>query len=346
MTPYYEDDGLRVFCGDALTVMRSLPAASVDLIATDPPYFRVKNEPWDRAWDSTDGFLAWVGDLCDEWRRLLKPNGSLYVFASPKMARRVGNVIAERFHILTDIRWAKAEGRHRRAAKAKLRSYFPASETIWFAEHYGADSMAMGEAGYAAKCEELRGFVFEPLRAYLDGERRRAGVDKADCNAACGFSRSAGGMASRHYFSRSQWRLPTREHYESLQALFNAHANGSGPVLTRPYEDLRRQYEELRRPFNVTADVPYTDTWTFPTVAPYPGKHPCEKPLAMMEHIVRASSRPGAVVLDCFAGSGTTLAAARNLGRNGIGIDLSERWCRRTVERATPALPLFADGAA
>ena len=72
----------------------------------------------------------------------------------------------------------------------------------------------------------------------------------------------------------------------------------------------------------MTADVPYTDTWTFDTVKPYPGKHVCEKPVAMLEHIITASSRPGAVVLDAFAGSGATGVAAMNLGRRFIGMEM------------------------
>src|SRR5690606_33469343 len=84
--PYYEDGAVTVFHADALDLLRSLPDGSVNLIATDPPYFRVKNEAWDRAWKSEREFLRWFGSLCREWRRVLAPNGSLYVFASPDMA--------------------------------------------------------------------------------------------------------------------------------------------------------------------------------------------------------------------------------------------------------------------
>jgi hypothetical protein len=101
--------------------------------------------------------------------------------------------------------------------------------------------MAKGEAGYEAKCDELRGFVFEPLRSYLATERDRAGTTKARLQFACtGFSHSLGGMAG-HYFSRSQWHAADREHYEWMQRLFNA--NG-GDYLRREYEDLRRETYE------------------------------------------------------------------------------------------------------
>ena len=197
-----------------------------------------------------------------------------------------------------------------------------------FAEHYGADGIAKGESGYGTKCDELRGFVFEPLRAYLDGERERAGCsvqDVAEMWRVRTGNKNRTGMAG-HWFSRVQFMPPTRENYEWLREQLNAHMNGTGPVL-------RREYEDLRRPFNVTADVPYTDVWTFPTVSSYPGKHPCEKPLAMMQHIIRASSRDGAVVLDPFMGGGTTLAAARSLGRSCVGVDMSRNWCDHTIDR-------------
>ncbi len=61
--------------------------------------------------------------------------------------------------------------------------------------------------------------------------------------------------------------------------------------------------------------------------------YPTEKNLEMMEQIISASSNPGDLVLDCFAGSGTTLAAAGNLGRHWIGIDNSNEAIAATVNR-------------
>ena len=87
------------------------------------------------------------------------------------------------------------------------------------------------------------------------------------------------------------------------------------------YEDLRREYEDLRRPFSVSADVPYTDVWTFEPVKHYPGKHPCEKPQAMLQHILTASTREDAVVLDSFMGTGSMGIACAKLGRQFIGIE-------------------------
>ncbi|MCA9545325.1 MAG: site-specific DNA-methyltransferase, partial [Myxococcales bacterium] len=70
----------------------------------------------------------------------------------------------------------------------------------------------------------------------------------------------------------------------------------------------------------------FTDVWTYPTVPARKGKHPCEKPRAMAEDLVRQCSRAGDVVLDTFAGSGVFLAAAARLGRVAWGCDFQEQW--------------------
>ncbi len=56
--------------------------------------------------------------------------------------------------------------------------------------------------------------------------------------------------------------------------------------------------------------------------------HPAPFPLAIPERLIRLYSYAGETVLDPFAGTGTTLVAARNLGRRAIGYDLSEQFCR------------------
>ena len=319
--------------GDCLAILPTLPDNSVDLILTDPPYYKVKGDAWDRQWATTTKYLAWLDKVLAEFARVLRPNGSLYLFASPQMAARVECLVGTRFAVLNRITWRKAEGRHKAACKADLRSFFPASEAIIFAEHLGADNIAKGEAGYGAKCDELRGFIFEPLRKYLEDARKAAGIDKIAINTACGFSASPGGMASRHYFSRSQWWLPTEDHYLAIQRLAPTHFTRAYEDLRKEYEDLRKEYESLRRPFQVTADVPYTDVWDFPTVSHYKGKHPCEKPQDLLRHIITASSLPGAVVLDTFMGSGSTGEAALALNRKFIGIELDPAWVAKAAKR-------------
>lgn len=315
---------LKLLNADCMEVMRGMENNSVDAIITDPPYFRVKGEAWDNQWEDSHAFLVWVGELCEQFERILKPNGSLYFFASPRMAARVECEIAKRFNVLNSITWRKgADGksetsRGNAARKEDLRSFWGSSERIIFSEHYGADNIANGEAGYEAKCDELRGFVFEPLRAYLAGERDRAGLTTRQVAEAYQMktgSRTVTGMAG-HWFKRVQWTLPTAENYQWLRGLF-----GDG-FLRREYEDLRREYEDLRRPFSVTARDQWSDVWDFDPVQAYQGKHPCEKPLPLLCHILSASTKPGAVVFDPFAGSGSMGEACHRMGRRFIGTEM------------------------
>ena len=61
--------------------------------------------------------------------------------------------------------------------------------------------------------------------------------------------------------------------------------------------------------------------------------YPTEKNPELLDLIIRTSSNPGSIVLDCFCGSGTTLKAAQQLNRNWIGIDQSEHAIKATVEK-------------
>lgn len=63
------------------------------------------------------------------------------------------------------------------------------------------------------------------------------------------------------------------------------------------------------------------------------GLHPTQKPIALMSHLVRTYTNPGELILDNTMGSGTTLVAAQNEGRQAVGIELSEEYCKIAVER-------------
>lgn len=320
--PYYSDEWVTLYHGDCREVLPTLADASIGCVFTDPPYYRVKGEWWDRQWSTAEGFLSWLGTVADEWRRVLASNGSLYCFASPRMAARVEVMLSERFEVLNRVRWVKDAGWHRKADKEALRSFLSPWEEAIFAEQFGQDTTARGD--YTAAESELRSSVFEPLREWMAAELARTGWSKADLNASMGFAPH--GMADSRYFGRSQWQLPTAEHYAKIQAITGG--------FRREYEELRREYEELRRPFLTAAGEEATDVWRFPTVPDYPGKHPCEKPESMIRHALRISHRPTMPpVLDCFAGSGATLDAAKSMGRKAIGVELDERYCEIAAKR-------------
>lgn len=80
-------------------------------------------------------------------------------------------------------------------------------------------------------------------------------------------------------------------------------------------------------PYN-TSKVP-GNVWYFPRVRyrmPEYEEHPTQKPESLIERMIRASSNPGDVVLDLFAGTFTTSAVARRLGRRSIGVELQDAY--------------------
>lgn len=75
---------------------------------------------------------------------------------------------------------------------------------------------------------------------------------------------------------------------------------------------------------HINGGTQMTDVWRLPAIAPWEkscGKHPTQKPLCVLSRIILASTKPGAWILDPFAGSSTTGIAANLLGRRFLGIE-------------------------
>ena len=88
------------------------------------------------------------------------------------------------------------------------------------------------------------------------------------------------------------------------------------------------------------------DVWRIPTInnmAKERTGYPTQKPLALLEHIIKASSNKDEVVFDPFCGCATTLVAADRLQREWIGIDISEKAAELVVERIKVDQGLFAE---
>ena len=66
-----------------------------------------------------------------------------------------------------------------------------------------------------------------------------------------------------------------------------------------------------------------------------PKWHPMQKPVRLMVWVLSLPETPSGVVLDPFMGSGTTLVAAKNLGRKAIGIEIEERYCEIAAQRCS-----------
>lgn len=333
-------NSVELFNADCLQVLASLPDNSVDLIVTDPPYFKVKPNGWDNQWRGDADYLTWLDTCLAEFWRVMKPNGSIYLFSGHRLAADIELLMRHRFNILNHIIWAKPSGRWNGCNKESLRAYFPATERVLFAEHYPGPYKP---DSYAEKCDDNKRHIMSPLIDYFRNAREALGVTSKQIADATGKKN----MVS-HWFGASQWQLPNEADYLKLQALFTEvaitkHVNHelSKPhhqlvetwqSLNRTYSDLLNEFKALRRPFAVSVSVPYTDVWTHKPVQFYPGKHPCEKPADMLRQIINASSKPGDVVADFFMGSGSTIKAAIELGRKALGVELEEERFKQTVE--------------
>ena len=72
-------EGVDLYRGDCLEVMRTLPDKSINLIVIDPPYNIGKDKRWDK-WKTVSAYVAFMGEVFLECQRLLKDNGSFYFF--------------------------------------------------------------------------------------------------------------------------------------------------------------------------------------------------------------------------------------------------------------------------
>jgi len=117
---------------DAHTFLRDLPEKSVDLLLTDPPFFGIVKEKWDRQWQTSDEFVDWLSNIFQVARWCLKDTGGLVFF---------GGIGKHGVHPLLDL-IRRLEGLYtyrnwitwqKRRAYGKQRDYlFCREEILWF----------------------------------------------------------------------------------------------------------------------------------------------------------------------------------------------------------------------
>jgi site-specific DNA-methyltransferase (adenine-specific) len=115
--------------------------------------------------------------------------------------------------------------------------------------------------------------------------------------------------------------------YHPQMTVGKVHQRGSSGSAAKHYSTVRRAPSGKSNLFYPRSVI------RFPNARGARSLHPTQKNLELMEWLVRTYSNRGQVVLDCFAGSGTTLVAALRNGRRAIGLDSSEKFCEITAER-------------
>ena len=328
-----EDYVDKVICGDCLEVMKGIPDKSIDLIVNDPPYNIGKAD-----WDKIDNYLEWSGKWIKEAERVLKDNGSFYFFHNNwKQLKELDNWIEDRtaFIFKQFIVWNKFfagcpnNGYLRGYIESNSkRNYEQMAEYILF--YIKQRSTLWDQTGLQMIYSNAD--CFKSIKEYLRAERRKANITYPEVNRILGTAEGSGQPG--HYFSDSQWCLPTAEMYARLQTT---------GYFQRPYEELRQEYEELRQEYEELRqeyeELRYTfdnqkthhSVWNYAIVANK--KHVTQKPVDLVANIIKHSSNEGDIVLDMFLGSGTTAVAAKQLGRRWIGIEISSDYCHIAEER-------------
>lgn len=314
-----------------------LPDHCADLIIADPPYFQYKGD-FDFVWPTFDDYLNDVRRWGEECRRLLKDNGTLIWWGSDKKIAYSQVVLDKLFTFVNAGVWMRMNGVNSFFNKDIQHSFFPNFDRFLLYE--SKPEIREDEARKILRVFEYeqgmcRTRCMKPLVDYMISEMERAGFTPKRVNEALHTY-----MADRHWFTRgSQWELPTRENYERLRNLFNGDRPNSEYLcrdyeeLRKDYEELRRDYEELRRPFNLPERS--TDVLQFPQDSGASKRygHATVKGEAITSYLIQVTTRPGALVVVPFAGSGTECAMAAKLGRRFVGYEIDPKYAETSNKR-------------
>ena len=309
--------------GDCISSMEQMPEGSVDFILTDPPYNikvkRTKNgkertEEWDCIKDYPDFMMRWIVQA----HRVLKPQGVMYFFHNdmnqlPEIMERIRKETD--FALISFLIWDKVNYRTNRWKNGKpesqtaLRSWFNTCEYILHYVKSGASRTERDKTGLDRIYSNPE--LFRPLKEWYASELERLGKTERELIDFYKLVTGKGSAMFRHYFKDSQFEIPTSDVYQKVFVPFG---------FRREYEDLRREYEDLRYTHHVDGNHKALIKCAPPNSA---GRlHVCQKPVELLRRLVRVSSNPRDVVLDCFMGSGSTGCAAIREGRDFIGIEL------------------------
>lgn len=306
----FQNERCLLLRSDSLLELKKIPDKSISLILTDPPYHstKKKNIAGDTDFSKDSDFLDWMSLYINEWKRIIKPNGSLFCFCSSQMATCVENVFREEFNILSQIVWTKPnekgfDGWKQKMRKESLRHWYLHSERIIFAEPSFGNN--------------LKKTYFGNFLRDVRTKSHLSTIQLTELIGAYGKTNHGGAVANWE----AGRNIPSREQYSKL----------CDAIMQQGFIDNMPNYEDIIRPFNVSANEQFTDIWTFPTVKPYKGKHPAEKPINMLKHMIKTTTYENDIILDCFSGSGSTLLAALELNRKCIGIEIDEHWCKSSM---------------
>ena len=303
-------DAVWLMQGDCLELMKNIPDGSVDLVLTDPPYGTTACK-----WDSVIPFEP----MWEQLKRIVKMGGAIVLFGSEPFSSllRASNIDWYKY----DWIWEKEQSSSGLQAKiAPMKKHENISVFYQtFTDCYDTTEM------------------FAELKEYMQTERKRAGLDRRKTRELLGSY-----MGSHYFTNGSQFCIPTKEAYSKLQS--TGFFNMPFEALTEKYQSERLQSINIYNPqmtegkaykghFAPGAEVHGKSTHyvkdnygtRYPTrILKFnraKGLHPTQKPVALLEYLIRTYTNESETVLDFTMGSGSTGVACVNTNRRFIGIE-------------------------
>lgn len=244
-----------------------------------------------------------------EIHRVLKPSGSFYLHADPVASHYLKillDVIFGPENFRNEITWKRtsvhSDAKHKWADVADIILYYAKSKAAPFYPQYVAHSASYVQDFYRSDDGDGRGPYALDNMASPNPRHNLMYPWLEFPHPAKGWRYSKETMQRLHDEGRINY---PRRH------------DGTPDLTKRP---------RLKRYLNEQEGTIVPNVWT--DIPPVQSKgeslgYPTQKPLALLERIISASSRPGDVVLDCYCGCGTTVTAAHKLHRQWIGIDIT-----------------------
>lgn len=292
-----------------------LPDKSVNLIIADFPYFEVKGE-FDFIWNSFDEFLAWVELCAKEFKRLLKDNGTLFVYGHAKKIAYKQVIFDKYFNLENSLVWKKKECQTMKCNPKEMRSFAPITERI-----------LMYSNEFRFKDTLLDFFIGDKwLLEYMQKNVLLIGLDTAKkynnfLNAVNKY---------QHHLTESHFRIISENDYNKLR--FFAIDNKIN-AFELSYNELIVKHKEFQRPF--IQDRLQVDVLEYSQESNITKNydHDTKKPETLTRALILTCSRENDLVLVPFAGSGTECAMAKKEKRNFIGFDINPEYVEMSNKR-------------
>lgn len=295
--------------GDCLEVMKDIPDGSVDMILTDPPYGTMRGaqlDGWSNAktyWDETIN----TSKMLSECNRVLRTNGALVLFSQEPYTS----------HLLTN-----------------QHNNLPFSyRMVWLKDHF-ANSLIAKKAP-VNYTEDVCVFFKKydtlsqhPLRKYAKKIMEFTGKSLKSVNSDLGHRRA------EHFFyvDSTQFGLCTEQTYNEIVDFYDLNCQDWFKSFN-DMENIDRVFKRVfKRVFNLPDGKKYKSN-VLEYKKDYSGHHPTQKPVALLEDLIKTYTNEGQTVLDFTMGSGSTGVACKNLGRDFIGIELDTEYYDIAVNR-------------